>query len=247
MTNGHRIPQDAGDTIRDLQRRLIAQERRPGVPNIKQYIGNGIAPQARHIIDWNDVNIFQNGWYYSEELSINGPDQESAWIGQVIVAKGGHGIMQVWQHSAGTTGAPVSYVRSFHYHGPPEPPEFSTWRSQGDTWQSFGSIVAPEGGSFSNATIAMRYSRNGNTVKYNARIELFDIGTGSGAFRFTVPFFASGIGAVGTVREYQSTGWMGWAQINPGEEVVTVLRYDNLSMLASGRKFLASGTYECAP
>jgi hypothetical protein len=151
MTNGHRIPQDAGDTVRDLQRRLIAQERRPGVPNVRQYIGNGIGPQARHIIDWNDVNIFQNGWYYSDELSINGPDQESAWIGQVIVAKGGHGIMEVWQHSGSLTAEPMRFTRSFHYHQPPELPEFSAWAQVGvDIRPDTDWIYVGSGGSASN-------------------------------------------------------------------------------------------------
>lgn len=124
MTDGHRIPQDGGDVIRSLQRRVAALERRRGISNMEQYIGFGIAPHARRIGDWNDVTIHNNGWYFSAVNALNSPDTTKMWLGQVIVTHDGHGLMQVWEH--GGAGAPPQYIRQFHTHDL-SPPVFTAW------------------------------------------------------------------------------------------------------------------------
>lgn len=126
MTSGHRIPQDGRDVISDHSRRIIALERRRGVSNIEAYVGNGIAPYARLITDWNDVSLLQNGWYMSDILTVNSPDETKQFLGHVVVARSGHGIMEVWEHSDGL-GTPSKFTRQFHYHNPPTLPEFSPW------------------------------------------------------------------------------------------------------------------------
>jgi hypothetical protein len=125
VTDGHRIPQDAGDLVRNLQRRIGALERRGGVSNIKQYLGFGIAPHARRIMNWNDVNIFNNGWYFSDPDALNSPDGTKMWVGQVIATHSGPGIQMVWEH--GGVGAPANYIRQFHSHTSTDPPSYTAW------------------------------------------------------------------------------------------------------------------------
>lgn len=127
MTDGHRIVTNASDWMRSMERRITGLERRRGVSNIEQHLGNGISPYARLLIDWNDPTALQNGWYYTDTPALNSPDPLYGWIGEVITTPMGHGIMRIFPHSSTLT-LPTPFWRQFHNH-PTEPTELTAYGS----------------------------------------------------------------------------------------------------------------------
>jgi hypothetical protein len=126
MTSGHRIPQNADDWMRDLERRLTHLERRPAVSTAAEILGPAIGPQARQVLDWNSDEACFNGWLWSDETALNVPSL-GIWIGMVITTSAGHGIQQVWSHEHSGFPTPVHYIRTYHRHDPHEVAEFGTW------------------------------------------------------------------------------------------------------------------------
>lgn len=122
----HRIPQDGGDWMRDIERRLRHAERRPAVAAASDILGPSIGPAAKQIIDWQASESLFNGWVWSDLGSLNSPDGSKVWIGMVISTNVGHGLQQAWSHPPGTTTAPLRYIRTFHRHLG-ESTVFSAW------------------------------------------------------------------------------------------------------------------------
>jgi hypothetical protein len=124
MTN--RIPQGADGWMRDVERRLLAVERRPAIASAAQILGPNISPAATQIVDWNSDAACFNGWVWSDAGSLNGPDIVRIWIGMVITTNVGHGMQIAYSHDPGLT-APEPWLRTFHRHGSGTVPFFSAW------------------------------------------------------------------------------------------------------------------------
>ena len=125
MTNNHRIVTGGDDWMRDIERRLTRQERRPAAANLHDLYGPGIGMRARQVADWSDPEVLRNGWYFSETFSINSPDPVAMWLGTCVVTYHGHGIQQLWSHGEAIS---RGRVREFHWHNASQAPTFAAWR-----------------------------------------------------------------------------------------------------------------------
>ena len=123
MTN--RIPQGADGWMRDMERRMMAVERRPVFA--LGSLGPNIAPSAKQIVDWNSEEATISGWVWTDHNSLNTPpDGTLIWIGMIVSTTPGHGIQVAWSHELALT-PPAQYVRTYHKHDYGTTPFFSTW------------------------------------------------------------------------------------------------------------------------
>lgn len=132
--NENRRPIVTGsDWMRNVERRLLSQERRPVHASAAALLGPGIASQAVLISDWNNEVIGYNGFFYSQPGAINSPDSTMHWIGSSVVDADGAGIQQVVSYVTGTIGSGLTtpylgttWSRSF-LSPPGQTPVFNGW------------------------------------------------------------------------------------------------------------------------
>jgi len=113
------------DWMRDVEKRLINQERRPSASPAEDLVGPGVGTYARLVEDWNAQGPVVNGFFYSYagRRVFNSPDDTKDWVGLVLADPDGHGFQQVWEYVEGVTpdeevtGNPVTdadcFTRSF--------------------------------------------------------------------------------------------------------------------------------------
>lgn len=112
MNNGRPVV-DLDDWMRNVEKRLMREERRPSFRSAADLVGPGIGPYARQVTDWDFDGPLVNGWYYADEFeSVNSPDDTLAWMGYMEASPFGEGMQQVWQYKNGDI-PPVSYIRTF--------------------------------------------------------------------------------------------------------------------------------------
>lgn len=99
-TTNHRTPQNMNDWMRQIERRLLRQEKRPTIRNAADLMGPGIGPRAVMIRDWNSTEPTFNGFWVSPPGSLNTPDTNEWWTGISISSDGEYGIQVVWQYRA---------------------------------------------------------------------------------------------------------------------------------------------------
>lgn len=114
-------------------------------------------------------------------------------------------------------------------------------------WSTFSPVLSAETGSYSNASPSNgRYIAYGKTIHWSLTITIVSAGTAAGAVRFALPVTAAMTGAyIGNGREGASTG-AALVCFNASTTTASVLRYDNATIIASGRTLSLSGTYEAA-
>lgn len=148
-----RIITSGDDWMRDMEKRVRREERRPAPPSFADHLGPGVTQRARAIVDWNDPGVLRNGWYYSEPLAINTPDYDTAWIGQTIVTFDGRGVQQL-----SSLDDDRRFQRRFYYAANSAVPTF------GD-WQHTGGGALPEALSSPSGWTSGSYAtRSGDTV-----------------------------------------------------------------------------------
>lgn len=96
----HPIPQNMPDWMRDIQRRLLTQERRSSKAEIGQALGPGIGKTAQRISDWNTEHTWLSGNYWSDIGSVNSPNPAKPWMGTTRTAGGVGGIQEVMAFDA---------------------------------------------------------------------------------------------------------------------------------------------------
>lgn len=126
MSDGWGTPVHPGDALRQLQRRVMRQERRSAVRSLDATLGDGMAALAVQIVDWNATDTLLNGFYYSAPGAVNTPDTLLSWTGQTIAKDDGTGMQQVWNTDGPST---LYWMRTYV----PTPEEdgnviFSAWK-----------------------------------------------------------------------------------------------------------------------
>src|SRR4029079_993167 len=102
---------DFNDWMRDVERRMTSQERRP--QHVHGLQGPGIGPRATKITDWNDDKVVFNGYFYSDVGSLHSPDPLKAWIGYAVANLDGWGLQQVTSINLSTDVPGTSFQRGF--------------------------------------------------------------------------------------------------------------------------------------
>jgi hypothetical protein len=112
-------------------------------------------------------------------------------------------------------------------------------------WTFFTPTVTSGSGSMTTVTAGGLYLLTGKTVNFTMDITITNAGTGAGLLRATLPNTPNS-SFEGTSHEINSTGFLGCCQIPSGDGGVYLLKYDNTTFIASGRRIIASGTYTVA-
>lgn len=115
------------------------------------------------------------------------------------------------------------------------------------TWTgSWAPTITAETGTFTSVSGAGRYIVMGKTVVWMLTITITTAGTAAGAVRFGLPSTAeAGSGYIGSGREAAATGVALTAFLFSTTQG-SVLRYDNATIIASGRTLHLGGMYEAA-
>lgn len=117
------------DWMRNIERRLMREERRPNYQSAVDVVGPGVGPYGRQVTDWNSDVELVNGWYYSLPNGVvNSPDNTQPWLGYVLASPDGEGIQQVWVYKDGPL---VSFIRTFGTDPDSGISTFTSWTGAG--------------------------------------------------------------------------------------------------------------------
>ncbi len=87
------------DWMRDIEKRLMHEERRPSVQPAFDVVGPGISTYSQLVSDWNSDGPVVNGFFYSDANQvINSPDDTRNWMGLVQSNSVGQGLQRVWEY-----------------------------------------------------------------------------------------------------------------------------------------------------
>lgn len=97
MTRNWRYQIDADDWMRHMEKRVMAEERRPVIRDASDLLGEGFDTTAHQTFDWNGDPQRLNGYWWSDEnLVLNSPDDTKSWMGFTEGNDQGEGIQVVW-------------------------------------------------------------------------------------------------------------------------------------------------------
>lgn len=114
--------QDMSAWMRDVERRLLTQERRSTRYEVQRALGPGFGKSAQQVFDWNDERAWLAGQFFSAVGAFNSPDGTKPWLGTIRVAATVGGVQEL----VSLDGTLVRYQRSFMFNlnGTPT---FSAW------------------------------------------------------------------------------------------------------------------------
>jgi hypothetical protein len=117
VNNNWRSTRTMDDWMRDIEKRLMHEERRPAMRPIADVVGPGIGTYSRQVEDWDSDGPVVNGFFYSDaDRVVNSPDDTKNWMGIVQANSIGEGLQRVWEY-VDTADAPdpdpTLYTRAF--------------------------------------------------------------------------------------------------------------------------------------
>lgn len=121
-TLNHVTPDDLNSWMRNVERRLLTQERRSPQFVVTQQLGPGMGKYAKQVFDWNTENTWQVGQYWSDAGSFNSPNTLIAWIGFTRSAAGKGGVQELFA----LDGSLNQWRRTFTFT-PDGIPVFAAW------------------------------------------------------------------------------------------------------------------------
>ncbi len=120
MTKNWPTPVDAFDYMRQEQKKVAIEERRPVIRRASDLVGPGIAASAVRITDWADTLATFNGYYCSLPGVTGAPNTTHAFVGFTVMDAEVGGTQTVVSMTNG-----VEYRRTFSRN--PADPEFISW------------------------------------------------------------------------------------------------------------------------
>lgn len=123
-----RTPVNFEDSMRSMQKRIGALQRRPAVSTAQSLLGPGFAPHAVEIVDWNSDEAAYNGFFYSSTEALNSPDETYGWIGQTIATqKYGIQVIRSIHDASGVVDTTLTKQRGFFAPGGSTPRLYQAW------------------------------------------------------------------------------------------------------------------------
>lgn len=112
VNNSWRSTITMDDWMRDIEKRLMHEERRPVVAPAWDVVGPGISTYGVLVEDWDSNGPIVNGFFYSMTGQVvNSPDDGLNWMGMVLADPDGAGIQRVWEYlTTDNTPAPNAQV-----------------------------------------------------------------------------------------------------------------------------------------
>jgi len=103
--------------------------------------------------------------------------------------------------------------------------------------------VSAASGTFTTVSASGFYTKIGRTISFSMSIVITDAGTATGNITATLPFAATSINAIASGREIAATGSGCQGTIVSGFGNCFIQRYDNASIIGTGRTVIVTGTY----
>jgi len=100
--NSWRAQITGADWMRDMEKRVLHEERRPTVQSSSDLLGPGISSYSVEITDWNANETAFNGFFHSEPGALNSPDGTLYWMGTSQSTREGNGYQRVTQYPSPT-------------------------------------------------------------------------------------------------------------------------------------------------
>lgn len=110
-------------------------------------------------------------------------------------------------------------------------------------WTAFAPTVTASSGTFTTVSASGSYARFGNVVFFQMTITITTAGTATGTLRATLPTTANSV-ATFAGRENTGTGFMVQGNVSAASNVLSIMKYDNTTIIADTRAVRISGTYE---
>lgn len=126
--NSWRVQITGEDYLRQQEKRLLHEERRPIIRQASDLLGPGAGPYAIMLQDWNAPEANFVGVFWSEANNVvNSPDDTLYWMGRTMGTSEGFGIQQVWEHRDDAD--PDGHIRSFirRFYAPGGAAQYSSW------------------------------------------------------------------------------------------------------------------------
>jgi len=133
--SGWRTATSVEDWMRNVEKRLMHEERRPNIRTAADLLGPGVAPYSIWINDWNTDETAFNGFFHSEPGALHSPNNTRYWMGSSQATRDGYGLQRVSEYRGDPTEAlwpRPTYVRKF-FTISGQQRQFSTWRLEDGT------------------------------------------------------------------------------------------------------------------
>jgi len=162
--NSWRAPQDAADWMREVEKRILHEERRPNIRTASDLMGPGLSPYSILINDWNAAETNFNGFFHTDPGALHTPDSTRYWMGTSQATPEGFGLQRVTEYQGGRTDATwprLTYIRKF-FTPPGTQRQFSVWRLDDGTPPG---IISEYGGS---SVAEIKYTTASDTTAWTA-------------------------------------------------------------------------------
>lgn len=150
--------------MREVEKRVLHEERRPNIRTASDLMGPGLSPYSVLINDWNADETAFNGFFHTDPLALNTPDNTRYWMGTSQATPEGYGLQRVTEYQGGRTDATwprLTYLRKF-FTPPGAQRQFSAWRLDDGTPPG---IITEYGG----ASVAeVKYPTGNDTTAWTA-------------------------------------------------------------------------------
>lgn len=150
--NGWRQIVTGEDWMRNMEKRVLHEERRPQIRTAADLLGPGVAPWSVLITDWNQAETVFNGFFHSEPGAANTPRDGGYWMGTSQATTEGFGVQRVTEYRGNQTEVdwPAhTWVRRFYTSIDGSVRGYSTWEIEDDTqpgiMAEFAMTGAPNG------------------------------------------------------------------------------------------------------
>lgn len=141
MSRNWPVAQTQADWMRQQEKRVLHQERRPSAASASDLLGPGFGPTAVELVDWNSDEAAFNGFFWSGPGAINSPDPNAYWLGTIISQDQLFGVQQIVERT-GTR----KYIRRFSGLGGSTVRSYTPWQSTSANVTGAWSAIATVGG-----------------------------------------------------------------------------------------------------
>jgi len=136
--------------MREVEKRILHEERRPNIRTASDLMGPGLSPYSVLINDWNAAETAFNGFFHTDVGALNTPGSDRMWMGTSQATSDGYGLQRVTEYRGPLTDflwPRLTYIRKF-FTPPGAQRQFSAWRLEDGTPPGLiteygGSSVAP--------------------------------------------------------------------------------------------------------